>query len=208
MRGLRTRIVSLVLLGAVTAACNPGTGTSWGLPIRFGQSVTEVRGMLGAPNEVIDAARMAEGGRELKEKWEREHLGLSEEWYYSSGIVASFDHGRLFKVELYHYSDNPSFLTYAGKIVEGVSLNDSREDILRKFGTPTKIEQVKELGNLVTGKTAGPHAPAVWPAQEINYWRRQHYVVEVATLKQPQLVDEKQGIIYPEGAVIYIKVYQ
>lgn len=45
---------------------------------------------------------------------------ITLEWYYSSGMVASFEHGKLFGMGLPTFCDYQGFLVYCGTIVEGV----------------------------------------------------------------------------------------
>lgn len=205
---VRSPILAVFCFAAVLASCNPIPKTSWDLPISLGQSVADVRHVLGAPKEVIDDSTMAGFGKNVEEGWKQKNRGRSEEWYYSSGIVASFDGDRLFKVDLYRHANYPSFLPYAGKIVEGISLSDSRESLLGKLGDPTKVEENPKISGFPPEKKTNLASAAVWPAQQVYYWRRSHYTIEALFLKQPQTVDEKRGLVWPAGEVMYIKVYQ
>ena len=200
------RLFLLVSL-ALTAGCNSPSVGSWGLPILLGQSSGEVRKTLGSPNEVIDDTLMDSISKEEAEKWKRKNRSVSEEWFYSSGIVTSIEPNRLFKITLYRHADYRGFLPYAGSIVEGVNLDSTREMIMKKFGKPTKAEENAGV-DLETGKATDLNAAAVFPAQEIYYWRRSDYTIEVLFLKQPQLMSEKAQLVLPKGELMYVKVYR
>lgn len=203
---LPVRVLLLVSL-ALTGGCNSRSIGSWGLPISLGQSSGEVRKTLGSPNGVIDDTLMDSHGKDEADKWRRKNRSVNEEWFHSSGIVASIESNRLFKITLYRHADYRGFLPYAGSIVEGVNLNSSREMIMKKLGNPTKAEENAGV-DLQMGKATDPHAAAVFPAQEIYYWRRSEYTIEALFLKQPQLMDEKAQLVLPKGELMYIKVYR
>lgn len=206
MRLQQPMLTVLVIFTAIATACTSRSNSSWELPIIFGESIEQVRQLLGGPTYTIDLTReRSECNVPCLIPFEP---GDTEDWYYSSGIVANYQQGRVFRVTLHRHISYRGFLSYSGKIVEGISLNDTRENILHKLGEPTKVEETEELGDPISGKKTGPGVPAVFPAQEVYYWRRQNYTIEVQFLKQPQSVDKKRGIVWPKGEVMYIKVYQ
>lgn len=206
MRLPQPMLTVLVIVTAIATACTSRPNSSWELPIAFGQSIEQVRQLLGGPTETIDLIR--ERSKCDIPCWVPFEPGDTEDWYYSSGIVANYQQGRVFRIALHRHRNYRGFLSYSGKIVEGISLNDSRENILHKLGEPTKVEETEEVGDLISGKKAEPGVPALFPAQEVYYWRRQNYTIEVRFLKQLQSVDEKRGIVWPKGEVMYVKVYQ
>lgn len=169
----------------------------WELPIALGQSIEEVRAILGAPTEVIT------GGLATKER-----LGQAAEWHYSSGLVATYQDGRLSEVILFPYATYRGFLPYGGRIVNGLTLGDSRDEYVKRLGPATKSEQIEEAGDLLTGKKAAPNEPSVWPAREVLYWRLPQYVVEASFLMQSQAIDSSKGTVFPRGTIDYVKLYK
>jgi hypothetical protein len=183
--------------------------SSWGLPVSLGQSAEQVRKVLGAPHDALDIVHDKSSCGENPRCVETYDTsdGDRMEWYYSSGIVANYQHGKLFRVTLYPHLDDRGFLPYSERIIEGVSLSDSRENIIRKLGNPAKIEKIEGLeDNYMRRKKTSSGAPARNPDQEVYYWRRQHYTIEALFLAQPELWNH--GVVWPKGELIYIKVYQ
>jgi hypothetical protein len=123
------------------------------------------------------------------------------EWYYSSGIVGRFDHGKLFGVALPTFCDYEGFLVYSGQIVEGVKLTDNKESILKRLGKPAKIESDP------LEKGTEPNVPVVWPKESRYYWRFKDYTLEATFLEQAQSVSAVRHLTWPKDGLtsIYVK---
>jgi hypothetical protein len=177
----------------------PRQSEEWGLPITLGQTSAEVREVLGTPNEIVNPyaeARKAGLSPPLSE------ASLTLQDFYSSGIVCRFDGNRLFGVTLHPWSDYEGFIPYSSTIVNSVKLSDSKDEILRKLGKETKIEE----DPLETGTDRDK--PVVWPAEARYYWRRSGYTVQVDFLRQAQSLDEKKHLTRPKDAVSVVQVYK
>jgi len=55
---------------------------------------------------------------------------------------------------------------------------------------------------------SAPAAPTILPSYDRYYWRKAAYTVEVAFLRQPQVVDSAKGIVWPAGLVTGILLYK
>jgi hypothetical protein len=122
-------------------------------------------------------------------------------WYYSSGIVGSFDHGRLFGIGLPTFCDYQGFLIYSGQVVDGVKLTDSKETILKRLGKPAKVESDP------LEKGTDPNVPVAWPKEGRYYWRFKDYTLEATFLEQAQSVSVRGDLTWPKDRLtaIYIK---
>src|SRR3981081_3595808 len=98
---------SLFALLLVTCLC--AAEEEYGLPVKLDSSTSEVRKVLGAPTE----------------GWNKGERGTLES-YYSRGIVGEFAHDRLFSITLNKDTAYRGFVAYAGTIVNGVKLTDSK----------------------------------------------------------------------------------
>lgn len=192
-----TWLVATVLL----TSCIGWRAPEWGLPVVLDQSTAEVRNILGVPDAVINP------GDNWKDVPKHLHRYVSPtmnvEWYYSSGIVGTFVDGRLTEVFVPPpHTDYQGFIPYAGTIVNGVKLTDTKQTILRKLGEPTKVEEEPlELGT-------DPDVPVVWPAESRYYWRKVKYTVRIDFLRQAQSLNETQKLTSPRDAVRSIDIYQ
>lgn len=171
----------------------------WGLPIKLGQTSGEVRQVLGIPNEIVNPNAV---GREVSDRLPLPSPSVNLEYYYSSGIVGRYDTDKLLGLTLNPYSDYKGFIPYSGTIVNGIQLTDGKDEILRKLGKETKIEQDPlEVGT-------DRDKPVVWPAESRYYWRRMGYTVQVNFLRQAQSVSEDPVLIRPKHSVSVIQVYK
>jgi len=127
---------SLVVFGLLRQLTVSGRFPRYDLPIALGASSEEVRRILGWPTEVV---REAQRRRILSESSVDAHLLPTTdnvtECYYSSGIVGTFDHDRLFEVALHSYGAYPGFVVYSGMIVTGTRLTDRKQTILSNLGS-------------------------------------------------------------------------
>jgi hypothetical protein len=197
----RANVVLLLQQAFLLISCC-GCGTSrYGLPITLGSSSDQVRKILGGPNEVVKVTSIR---RALRESGSDPSLLPTTdnitEWYYSSGIAATFDRDKLFKIALLTHTSYSGFLAYTGTVINGVRLRDSKETILNKLGKPEKVED----DPLAEG--IDPDVPEVWPKESRYYWRSPDYVVQVDFLRQAQKVDDTH--ILRKGAIISIQVYK
>jgi hypothetical protein len=152
---------------------------------------------LGGPNERV---RARPGENDTVETFSNpskdERL---REWYYSSGIIGTFDRDRLTAIELFAYDAGYSgLLVYSGSVVNDVKLTDSKQTVLRKLGRPTKIESDEVEGD--------PDVAAVFPAESRYYWRYKDYLIEATFLNEAQSVDKEHHIIFPKDMLTKIFV--
>jgi len=156
----------------------------YALPIALGSSVDEVRKTLGGPTEII---RDSDRRRRLQESHVDPSLipttDNTIEWYYSSGIVATFDRDRLFEITLPSRAPYQAFIVYKGEVVNGVRLADVKGVVINKLGQPDKIEDDPLAPDV------DPNVPEVWPKESRYYWRFKDYAVEVRFLRQAQKLD-------------------
>jgi hypothetical protein len=157
------------LLPLLLVSCKDTT-EEYGLPVKLDLSAGEVRNVLGAPTEA----------------WKGEMVTL--EWYYSHGLEAGFEHDRLSSLTLYKDTNYRGFIPYAGTIINGVKLSDSKATVLKKLGTPSKVEN-EELPD-----GTDPNQPERWPLEGKYYWRFKDYEVQATFLNQAQIVTE--GIVW------------
>ena len=147
------------------------------MPVKLGASSDEVHKLLGRPNEsYVKRMRMPP-----EDETQPEHQ-TTLEWYYCWGVVASFEHDKLFSIGLPAFCDYQGFLIYSGTVVKGVKVTDSKQAILKALGKPTKIESdAVPVG-------ADPNVPVVWPKESRYYWQFSGYTLEAAFLQQAQSV--------------------
>jgi hypothetical protein len=156
----------------------------YGLPISLGSSSAQVRKILGGPDQTVNYGEVQ---RHLRESGIEPSLPASNaisEWYYSSGIVATFDQDQLYMIGLPTDPGASAFLPYTGIVIRGVRLTDNKQTILKKLGAPQKIE------NDPLAEGVDPNVPAVFPAETRYYWRFPEYMVEADFLLQAQELDE------------------
>ena len=156
-----------VLLVSCLCAAEP----EYGLPVKLDLSTGEVRKVLGAPTEAWNKGEM-----------------VTLESYYSRGIVGEFEHDRLFSITLNKDTAYRGFIPYAGTIINGVKLTDSKTTVLKKLGTPSKIESEE----LPPG--TDPNKPELFPLQSKYYWQFKDYEVQATFLNQAQAVSE--GLVW------------
>jgi hypothetical protein len=197
----RASLVLLLQFAFLLMGCGRGGSSRYGLPIVLGSSSDQVRRVLGGPNAVVKATEIRRALREFGA--EPSVLPTTDnitEWYYSSGIAATFDRDRLLEIALPTYTSYPGFLVYSGTVVNGVRLTDSKEIILGKLGMPEKVED----DPLPEG--TDPDVPEVWPKESRYYWRFPSYVVRVDYLRQAQKADDTHT--FRRNAVVSIQVYK
>jgi hypothetical protein len=107
---------------------------------------------------------------------------------------------RLTAITLHTYTGYKGFVPYAGNVVNGVKLADSEQTILKKLGTPTKVEN----DELASG--ADRDAPVVWPAESRYYWRFKDYGIQATFLNQAQSVSEEEHLTFPKDKLVSIVV--
>ena len=198
-------VVRLVFVVTSSLACLVASGCSrtapasprYGLPISLGSQREDVRKTLGGPNEIVSNAeirrRLTDSGIQPSAVPTTDNV---TEWYYSSGIVATFDGSWLFEITLPAYTSYPGFVPYSGEVVEGVRLTDSKPAVLSRLGQPTKVEDDPLPGD------TDPNVPEVWPKESRYYWRFKDYLVRVTFLKQAQKLDATH--VLPKDAVVSI----
>jgi len=177
----------------------PKQSEEWGLPITLGQTSEEVRQVLGPPDDIVNPYAEA---RKAGLNPPPSEASLTLQYFYSSGIVCRFDGNRLFGVTLTPVCDYKGFIPYSGAVVNGIKLTDSKDEILRKLGKETKIEEDQlEIGT-------DRDKPVVWPAGTGYYWRRAGYTVQVDFLRQAQSVSHNPLVTRPKDSVSVILVYK
>ena len=178
-------------LSVLAIRCSIGRSPAYGLPITLGASFSEVREILGRPNEVVKPPKV------LGEAAGQDIDNLTLEYFYSSGIVGRFDREKLFGITLNTHSDYQGFLIYSGSVVNGVKLTDRKETILSKLGKPTKIEDDLSM-------TVDPDVPVVWPKESRYYWRFADYTVQVDFLRQAQKLDDTHTLHKDDVSLIQV----
>src|SRR5579872_3058440 len=160
-----------LLLPMLVVSCLGAAEADYGLPVKLDSSIREVRKVLGEPTE----------------GWKKGEM-VTLESYYSRGIVAEFEHDRLFSITLNKDTAYRGFIPYAGTIINGVKLTDSKTSVLKKLGTPSKIES-EELPD-----GTDPSKPELFPLESKYYWRFKDYEVQAIFLNQAQAVSE--GLVW------------
>lgn len=173
---------ALLLLG-----CHYRASAEYELPITLGSSSSDVRRVLGSPQYSFKSP-----------KDER----LTIEWYYTHGIVATFERDQVNEIVLHNGAlvDYQGFLPYTDEIVRGLRLTDTKKRILEVLGKPTKVES-DDLAPDVD-----PNTPVVWPKESRYYWRLASCTVEVDFLNQAQSVSKGKHITLPKDSVTTISV--
>ena len=189
-------VACLILVLWFTLNCGRAVAPKYGLPITLGSTSDEVRKIIGGPTERYKVPN--NGETEVVTNPDKKDNLL--EWYYSSGIIAAFDRDRLTTITLPTYTDYRGFLAYAGTVVKGVRLTDSRQDILSKLGNPTKIES----DELESG--TDPNVPVVWPKKSRYYWHLDDFLVQADFLNQAQQASEKAKLIFPKDSLLLISI--
>jgi hypothetical protein len=187
----------LILVGVLLSvlSCDRAAAPKYGLPITLGSTSDEVRKVLGGPNDRYRVPVESDTPDTIRNPDKNAKLF---EWYYSSGIVGTFDRDRLTAITLHTYTDYQGFLVYTGTVVNGVTLADSKQTILRKLGQPTKIESdALESGT-------NPDVPVVWPKESRYYWRFKEYLIEATFLNQAQSVSETEHLTFPKDKLTVI----
>lgn len=187
-------LIFSVLAAALLLGCHHSS--EYGLPVALGSSSDDVRRVLGSPNESYEKP---------KEEWTTalaSNERLTIEWYYTHGIVATFERDRLTAISLPNGKliDYQGFLAYSNEIIRGLRLTDKKQKILDTLGKPTKIEN----DDLPAG--TDPNVPEVWPKESRYYWRLTKYTVEVDFLNQAESVNEKKGLTLPKDSVTTITI--
>src|SRR5258706_5689131 len=100
------------------------------------------------------------------------------ESYYSRGIVGEYEHDKLFSITLIKDTAYRGFIPYAGTIVNGVKLTDSKTTVLKKLGAPSKIESE------ALPPDTDPNKPELFPLESKYYWQFNDYEVQCTVLNQ------------------------
>jgi hypothetical protein len=168
--------------------------SSYGLPIRLGETSAEVQKVLGKPTETVVPENDEHTG----------HAGMSnmsvDQWYDSAGIVGTFTGGKLTEIRIFSDTDYPNFVAYAGSIVKDVTLRDMRKTVLEKLGRPTKIddEPIAEGTN--------PDTPVINPQQSRYFWSMNGFTLQVTFLSQPKLIRQAGPLVIPKDTIIAVIV--
>jgi hypothetical protein len=183
-------LVQLPLV-ALLAGCSSRPSSEYGLPITLGSSSHDVQSILGRPDRILKTGDVAEN------------------WYYPSGLFTELDHDRVFEIELYTFCDIQGFLLYSGPVVHGVTLTDSKGDILRKLGKPTKIETDPPAApiSLYVPEDCNSGEDIKWddePSESRYYWRYPDYTVRARFLNEAQKVSDT--VAWPKDGLISILV--
>src|SRR5258705_7088998 len=148
----------------------------YGLPVKLGLSSAEVRKILGPPAETWMNGEM-----------------VTLEWYYSHGIMGEFEHDRLSSVTFYKDTLYLGFIPYAGTIIKGIRLTDSKATVLKKLGTPGKVES----GDLPAGTY--PDDPVRWALDSRYNWEFKDYEAKATFLNQARTVGG--GVVWPKDTL-------
>src|SRR5579872_776759 len=159
-KGLAALLFQVLLMTCLNAA-----EAEYGLPVKLDSSTSEVRKVLGVPTE----------------GWKKGEM-ITLESYYSRGIVGEFEHDRLFSLTLYKDTAYRGFIPYAGTIINGVKLTDSKATVLMKLGAPSQVESEE----LPVG--TDPTKPELFPLESKYHWRFKDYEVQATFLNQAQAV--------------------
>jgi len=190
------QVALFVALLLVVASVGCPAKRDYGLPVTLGSTSDEVRKLLGKPTQRYGPPKLGDNGSVTFSQTGDKIV----EWYYPAGIVAFFDHDRLAAITLHTYTGYKGFVPYAGKVVNGITLTDGKQTILKKLGTPTKVEN-DELAN-----GTDPEIPVVWPAESKYYWRFKDYGIQATFLNQAQSVSEKEHLSFPKDKLVSIVV--
>ena len=170
------------------------------MPIKLGQTSAEVSQALGKPTEIVNATTIRQKtGSDASDLWPR---GTETRWYYPSGVVGIFKADKLAGITLHPICDYKGFVPYSGVIIDNVKLTDAKDEILRKLGKETKLEEDPLEDGTDRDK------PVVWPAEARFYWMRAGYTVEVDFLRQAQSVSDKPPLTMPKDSVALVSVYK
>jgi hypothetical protein len=175
----------VLAVAALLLSCH--NSPEYRLPVSLGSSSAVVRQVLGSPNESFKKPQDSR---------------LTVEWYYTHGIVATFERDRLTAISLPSGAlvTYPGFLAYSDEIIRGLRLTDTRERILDALGRPTKVEN----DEIPAGTDA--NVPVVWPKESRYYWRFANYTVEVDLLDQAQRVSDEKRLTLPKDTVTRILI--
>ena len=162
-----------------------GCGAKYGIPVQLGWSSDQVRNVLGAPESRNPIPGQPDDAVES---------------YSSSGIIARYSRDRLSFITFQPDGGNTGFLPYTGAIINDVRITDNKATVLRKLGTPTKIER-DELPSGVN-----PDVPTVWPKADIYYWRLPNFTVVAIFLNQAQSVSDEKHIVWAKDTLTLLTV--
>lgn len=156
--------------------------SEYGLPVRLGSSVAEVRNVLGQP----DATDHSDDAN-----------GVLSDWYYAPGMIGTFNRDKLIAIMLPRDTPYAKFVPYAGTIVNGIKLTDSKESILQKMGRPVNVEE-EELP-----EGTDPDVPARFAEYSKYTWRVNDMLVQVNFLAQAQQLDGGRSSL-PKNATLQV----
>lgn len=192
-RQMRLRNAACLILFAILASCDKRP-SGYDLPILLGSSPRDVQSILGSPDSIVKPPKdPALAGVTVDDD-------VKIHWYYSSGVVGSFNDDRLSEITLFTFCDYKGFLVYTGSIVHGVTLADSKSQVLQKLGKPVKIEN----DPIRDGDGSKPNVPVVWPSEGRYYWHFPEYTICASFLNQAQQVSD--GVVWPKDGLVSIVV--
>ena len=85
------------------------------------------------------------------------------------------------------------FIPYAGTIINGIRLTDSKTTVLKKLGAPGKVES----GDLPEG--TDPDKPVRWALDSKYYWQFKDYEAKATFLNQARTVGG--GVVWPKDTL-------
>jgi hypothetical protein len=151
-------------------------------PIRLGATSAEVQKVLGKPSETVvpeNDEHTGHAGHAGMSNKSVDHVSV-DEWYDSAGIVGTFTGGKLTEIRIFPDTDYPTFVAYAGSIVNDVTLRDVRKTVLEKLGRPTKIDDEP----LAEG--TNPDTPVINPQRDRYFWSLNGFTLQVTFLQFSQ----------------------
>ena len=190
-----SRYLLLLLIGLAQPCFSESL--QWELPIVLGATREAVHDRLGPPQEILSAASVREKYPEL----EGEIGGVNNEYFYSSGLVTRVHNNKVFGITINAHAAPRGWVVYQGKIVNGVTLSDTYDSIVKKLGKPTKVEE-----EIIEESKSNLNQPVVFPAERRCYWRADTYTVQINFLRQAQSVAEGNSV--PRGAISSVLVYR
>lgn len=125
---------------------------------------------------------------------------IHNELFYSSGIVSRFHKNKLYGITINSHGSYRGWIDYKGKIVNGITLADTYNNVLQKLGEPTKVEDepiIESKDNI--------DKPVIFPAIRSCYWRLKDFTIQIDFLRQAQSMSK--GIV-PSGSISIVAVYK
>lgn len=181
------------------AACS---GSDWDLPVRLGESRSDVHAMLGPPNDVLSAEALRRRYPDVADDFAARNPNRSNESHYSSGLTIGYDGDQVYRVSVLRQDWVEGWILYSDPVVEGIRLSDTKATIFQKLGRPAKTESNS------LSRESGLTNPSIFPVHDTYYWRKADYTIEVQVLRHPMQVDSAKSITWPSGLITGIIVYR